>query len=40
MSVVAGSQPGERVKIRVARLGGEIFETEAVLGDASLRAGS
>ena len=37
MSVVAGSQPGDRVQIRVARQGGEVFDTEAVLGDASLR---
>lgn len=31
MNLVAGGQPGERVRIRVAREGGDVFETEAVL---------
>jgi serine peptidase DegS len=31
MTLVASSQPGERITIRVVRPGGEVFETEAVL---------
>ena len=31
MNVVASSQPGERIRIRVTRANGKLFETEAVL---------
>lgn len=33
MNLVAGGQPGDRVRIRVVREGGEAFETEAVLDE-------
>jgi S1-C subfamily serine protease len=31
--IVASSQPGDRMRIRIARPGGMSFETEAVLGE-------
>ncbi|HEX7081035.1 MAG TPA: PDZ domain-containing protein, partial [Gammaproteobacteria bacterium] len=40
MSLVAGAQPGEHVKITVLRPGGVVLETEAVLDDRGLRPGS
>jgi S1-C subfamily serine protease len=36
MSVVASSQPGERIEIRVVRANGESFTTEAVLEERRL----
>lgn len=36
MNLVAGAQPGERIRIRVARPGGTVFETEALLEERTL----
>lgn len=40
MTMVASAQPGERVRLRVVRLGGDVFETEAILEERPLREGS
>jgi serine protease DegS len=40
ITMVASRQPGDRVRIRAVRLGGEIVETEAVLQERPLRSGS
>ena len=37
MNLVASSQPGERIRIRVARPGGAVFETEALLEERRIR---
>jgi S1-C subfamily serine protease len=39
MNQVASSQPGERIRIRVARPDGTVFETQAVLEERRLQEG-
>jgi serine peptidase DegS len=39
MNLVASSQPGERIRIRVARPNGTVFATEAVLEERRLQEG-
>jgi S1-C subfamily serine protease len=40
ISMIAGEQPGDVVRIRVLRSGGEVFETEAVLEERPSPPGS
>jgi serine protease DegS len=39
-NLIAAGRPGDRVRIRVARAGGEVFETEAVLEERPQRDGT
>lgn len=40
MNIVASAQPGDRMRIRVVRGDGQTFETEAILDERRLAAGS
>jgi serine protease DegS len=40
MNMIAGGQPGDRVRLRVMRRGGELLDTEAVLEERPPRQGS
>jgi len=40
MTLIASSQPGEQVRLRAVRMGGEVIDTEATLEERPLREGS
>jgi serine protease DegS len=40
ITLIASSQPGEQVRLRAVRMGGEVIDTEATLEERPLREGS